>query len=218
MRLLRKILLDIKYSENDNNLYTNIIINNNDFLSEIKNNPLINNLEYPTELLNFLYGFHNITAKCSIKEKIKNKHTLQKERLKNLKSLMKVDLFTSKQIVRSTTITNFNHLNKYNVNIELNNINNNKEEENEINNIKQYFSSKKIKKEQDNQESQDEEQNINSNSNNISNNNDVLMSLNKSKKKFDKNLKIKNDTIFEENSQLNDSSDDEKILSKRKKK
>ena len=40
LRLLRKILLDIKYSDNDNNLYTNIIINNQDILKEIKNNPL----------------------------------------------------------------------------------------------------------------------------------------------------------------------------------
>ena len=99
LRILRKFFLDIKYSENDNNLYTNIIVNNQDSLEEIKNNPLINNFEYPTKLLNFLFGFYNITAKCSIKEKIQNIYNIKNERLKKTKTFINLSKQNIHQLI-----------------------------------------------------------------------------------------------------------------------
>jgi len=85
LRLLRKILLDIKYSNKDNFLYTKIFINNKDSLGDLKNNPLMNNMEYPTKLLSFLKNFYNLTAKCVLKEKIIKKHKIIENKLKDLK-------------------------------------------------------------------------------------------------------------------------------------
>ena len=73
MRLLRKLLLDLKYNEDENDLFSKAIINYKDSFSYIKNNNLINNMGYPTRLLSFLYDFYNITSKCSLKEKLKAK-------------------------------------------------------------------------------------------------------------------------------------------------
>ena len=70
IRFLRKTFLDLKYNINENNLFTKAIINNQDNLKFIKNNKLINNMEYPTRLLSFLNDFYNITAKCNLEEKI----------------------------------------------------------------------------------------------------------------------------------------------------
>ena len=85
LRLLRKMLLDIKYSEDDNNLYTMTIINNKDYLKNIKNNQLINNIEYPTKLLSFLKKFYNTSAKFALKEKIKRKKFINNNEEKYLK-------------------------------------------------------------------------------------------------------------------------------------
>jgi len=73
MRLLRKLLLDLKYSEEENDLYSKAIIKYKDTFNYIKNNNLINNMGYPTKLLSFLYDFYNITSKCSLKDKLKAK-------------------------------------------------------------------------------------------------------------------------------------------------
>ena len=73
MRFLRKILLDLKYSISENSSYSNSIIKHKDSFQYIKNNNLMNNMGYPTKLLSFLYDFYNITAKCSVKEKIEEK-------------------------------------------------------------------------------------------------------------------------------------------------
>ena len=73
LRLLRKILLDIKYSNNDNDLYIKTIINSKDNLKFIKDSMFINNMNYPTKLLDFLNNFYNITAKCILKENLKAK-------------------------------------------------------------------------------------------------------------------------------------------------
>ena len=71
MRFLRKLLLDLKYSESENDLFSKAIIKYKDSFNFIKNNNLINNMGYPTRLLSFLYDFYNITSKCSLKEKLK---------------------------------------------------------------------------------------------------------------------------------------------------
>ena len=73
LRFLRKMIIDLKFSTNEKNLFANAIINTNDNLKEIKSNLLINNLEYPTQLLSFLNNFYNITTKCNIKEKLEKK-------------------------------------------------------------------------------------------------------------------------------------------------
>ena len=73
MRFLRKFLLDLKYSESENDLFSKAIIKYKDSFNFIKNNNLINNMGYPTRLLSFLYDFYNITSKCSLKEKLKTK-------------------------------------------------------------------------------------------------------------------------------------------------
>ena len=73
IRFLRKLLLDLKYSERENDLYSKAIIQYKDSLNFIKNNNLINNMGYPTRLLSFLYDFYNITSKCSLKEKLEAK-------------------------------------------------------------------------------------------------------------------------------------------------
>ena len=73
MRFLRKILLDLKYNINENTFYSAAIIKHRDSFKYIKNNNLINNMGYPTKLLSFLYDFYNITAKCSLKEKMEEK-------------------------------------------------------------------------------------------------------------------------------------------------
>jgi hypothetical protein len=85
LRLSRKLLIDIKYSNKDNYLYTKIFINNKDSLKDLKNNPLINNMEYPTKLLSFLKNFYNITAKCVLKEKIIRKVKISDDKKKDIK-------------------------------------------------------------------------------------------------------------------------------------
>ena len=82
LRLSRKILIDIKYSNKDNDLYTKILINNKDNLIDLKNNPLMNNMEYPTKLLSFLKNFYNLTAKCVLREKIIKKFKISDDKLK----------------------------------------------------------------------------------------------------------------------------------------
>ena len=79
LRFLRKMMLDLKFSFSENKLYTESIINKEDSLIFMKNNPLINNLEYPTKFLSFLGDFYNITAKCNIKENIENKLIIKKQ-------------------------------------------------------------------------------------------------------------------------------------------
>ena len=119
MRFLRKILLDLKYSISENILYSTAIIKHKDSFQYIKNNNLINNMGYPTKLLSFLYDFYNITAKCSLKEKIeeklnkKNIH-IKKDEYSNLKKsivdisdLLKVNLKYSKSFKNPD---NFNKL------------------------------------------------------------------------------------------------------------
>ena len=85
LRLSRKLLIDIKYSNKDNYLYTKIFINNKDSLKDLKNNPLINNMEYPTKLLSFLKNFYNVTAKCVLKEKILKKIKISDDKIKDIK-------------------------------------------------------------------------------------------------------------------------------------
>jgi len=76
LRLLRKILLDIRYSDDDNNIYTMNIINKKDNLYNIKDNQLINNMDYPTRLLSFVNNFYNTSAKIVLKEKIKRRKNI----------------------------------------------------------------------------------------------------------------------------------------------
>ena len=87
LRFLRKMILDLKFSYRENKLYTESIINNEDNFITMKNNPLINNYEYPTKFLSFLSDFYNITAKCNIKENIENKLIQKKNYLENINIL-----------------------------------------------------------------------------------------------------------------------------------
>ena len=60
LRYLRKNLIDLEYADNADIYYTNAIINSEDKLSSIKNNPLISNFHYPTMLLSFQRDLFNI--------------------------------------------------------------------------------------------------------------------------------------------------------------
>ena len=136
LRLLRKMLLDIKYSNKDNYLYTKIFINNKDSLKDLKNNPLINNMEYPTKLLSFLKNFYNLTAKCVLKEKIIKKAKISDNKLRDIK------LYKSRNRLSIKKNENFNKNSTNNKIISINYINGN------TNNIKneQTFNNKKILK------------------------------------------------------------------------
>ena len=136
LRFLRKILLDIKYSNKDNYLYTKIFINNKDSLQDLKNNPLMNNMEYPTKLLSFLKSFYNLTAKCVLKEKIIKKAKISDNKLKDIK------LYKSPNRLSINKNENFNQNSIDKKIISKNNINGN------ANNIKneQIFNNKKILK------------------------------------------------------------------------
>ena len=61
LRYLRKNLIDLEYADNADLYYTNAIINSEDKLSSIKNNPLISNFHYPTMLLSFHRDLFNIS-------------------------------------------------------------------------------------------------------------------------------------------------------------
>ena len=99
LRLLRKILLDIKYSNNDNDLYTKTIINSKDNLKFIKDNMFINNMNYPTKLLNFLHNFYNITSKCILKENLKEKMKMHLNN-QNFNNGNKSEIFNENKIIK----------------------------------------------------------------------------------------------------------------------
>ena len=183
LRLLRKYFLDIKYSDGDNNLYTKLIINTQDYLKDIKNNPLINNMEYPTKLLSFLNNFYNISAKCFLKEKIKAKTHLEKNVLNKIKT---VDLENEKQN-RQTLVPNISFNGKSENDLKINNSIIQIEEIEEKNN-----SSKKLDDDEDTSfEVQIEKTNDGSN-----------LFSNKVYPKKDKLLNISNEIIIEENSNI----------------
>ena len=202
LRFLRKIFLDIKYSCSENNLYTKIIINNQDKLKEIKNNPLINNLEYPTKLLIFINEFYNIEAKGSIKEKIKYLYEKKIVLLKKLKTQSQINLLYKKNRLKNTSFLNFHNLKKNKMNLGLNN----KDIKDDIqNDIKDDIEEEKNILSQNNneeQESSEEDQNdkpINGAINNLI--------------KFTNDNNI-NDIIIEESRIINNESEEENTSSK----
>jgi hypothetical protein len=68
IRYVRKILIDMNYNQDNNFIYVNSIINNEDNLKILKISPLINNFKYPTKLLSYSKDFWNL----SIKSKVNN--------------------------------------------------------------------------------------------------------------------------------------------------
>ena len=121
LRLIKKILLDIKYSSTDNRLYVKTIINSQDNLIDIKSNPLITNMEYPTKLLSFLADFYNITSKCTLIEKIKKKY--KNEKLKSEKNLLnfnnkakQIELFNKNYFEKSINKLSINPDNELSIN------------------------------------------------------------------------------------------------------
>ena len=69
LKFSRKMLIDLIYSEDSTDSYTKTIINDEDNLISLKNNPLTNNSQYPTKYLSFMQDFYNISAKESLNEK-----------------------------------------------------------------------------------------------------------------------------------------------------
>ena len=70
IRYVRKILIDMNYKKEYNYIYVNSIINNEDTLSILKNNPLVNNYKYPTKLISFAKDFWNLSIKPIYDKKI----------------------------------------------------------------------------------------------------------------------------------------------------
>jgi len=70
IRYVRKILIDMNYKKDNNYIYVNSIINNEDTLSILKNNPLVNNYKYPTKLISFAKDFWNLSIKPIYDKKI----------------------------------------------------------------------------------------------------------------------------------------------------
>ena len=60
IRFVRKILIDMNYNKDNNLIYVNSIINNEDNLKILKLSPLINNLKYPTKILSYSKDFWNL--------------------------------------------------------------------------------------------------------------------------------------------------------------
>ena len=61
IRYVRKVLIDMNYNKDSNYIYVKSIINNEDLLSILKNNPLVNNYKYPTKLLSFAKDFWKLS-------------------------------------------------------------------------------------------------------------------------------------------------------------
>ena len=61
LRYVRKILIDMNYNKDSDYIYVKSIINNEDNLSILKNNPLVNNYKYPTKLFSFSKDFWKIS-------------------------------------------------------------------------------------------------------------------------------------------------------------
>ena len=70
IRYVRKILIDMNYNKDNNYLYVNSIINNEDNLSSLKNNPLVNNYKYPTKLLTYAKDLWNLSIKTNAQKNI----------------------------------------------------------------------------------------------------------------------------------------------------
>lgn len=63
LRYVRKMLIEMDYNLDENEIYINSIINNEDNLSILKINPLINNYKYPTKLFSYLNDFWSLSMK-----------------------------------------------------------------------------------------------------------------------------------------------------------
>ena len=70
IRFVRKMLIDMNYNQDTNNIYINSIINNEDNLSIIKMNPLVNNYKYPTKLFSYIKDFWNLSKKSKFYQNI----------------------------------------------------------------------------------------------------------------------------------------------------
>ena len=86
IRFVRKILIDMNYRKDNNYIYINSIINDEDTLSIIKNNPLINNYKYPTKLLSFEKDFWSLSIKSIFSKKLMEKLNKDKLEIKNTDS------------------------------------------------------------------------------------------------------------------------------------
>ena len=68
LKFIRKIYIDLTYSESNNKIYTNSIITIEDHLLLLKTNPLISNLRYPTKLFSYFKDFLNLSIYSEIRE------------------------------------------------------------------------------------------------------------------------------------------------------
>jgi hypothetical protein len=89
---------------------------------DIKTNLLITNIEYPTKLLFFLNDFYNITAKCMLKEKIKEQSNKEKKKANNILDItrsnrpsIKSNQKTSENnLIKKRNTENFNYIYNFN--------------------------------------------------------------------------------------------------------
>ena len=87
IRFVRKMLIDMNYNKDSNLIYVNSIINNEDNLSILKLNPLVNNFKYPTKFLSYVKDFWNLSLRSSVHLNIINNNIKLPENLfKNKKS------------------------------------------------------------------------------------------------------------------------------------
>ena len=86
IRYVRKIFIDMNYNKESSFIYINSIINNEDNLSILKNNPLVNNYKYPTKLLSFVKDFWNLSMKSKVNKIINDRITNLPIQLFNQKS------------------------------------------------------------------------------------------------------------------------------------
>ena len=76
----------MNYNKESSFIYINSIINNEDNLSILKNNPLVNNYKYPTKLLSFVKDFWNLSMKSKVNKIINDRNTNLPMQLFNQKS------------------------------------------------------------------------------------------------------------------------------------
>ena len=86
IRYVRKIFIDMNYNKESSFIYINSIINNEDNLSILKNNPLVNNYKYPTKLLSYVKDFWNLSMKSKVNKIINDRNTNLPMQLFNQKS------------------------------------------------------------------------------------------------------------------------------------
>ena len=81
IRFVRKILIDMNYNKDCNLIYINSIINNEDNLSILKLNPLVNNFKYPTKFFSYVKDFWNLSLRSKVHLNITNNNNKISENL-----------------------------------------------------------------------------------------------------------------------------------------